>query len=171
MEEKKENASIAGNTWRNRVFKYMRGKVTVASDAFNRLPLKSKRITVLVFGMVAGTWAMAVMVEPFLFPQTDLPEVQPISTPIDIYPDNTMKHNEAQALIPLGKMKGEIDGEFEAFYIAIDQEGQLYINRDPSHGSDRFLKSSDWEKITGEQFRQYEKQLHFLPHGRKGLTP
>ncbi|MEQ1588145.1 MAG: hypothetical protein ABL895_19845 [Cyclobacteriaceae bacterium] len=71
-------------------------------------------------------------------------------------------------LIPLGKMKGEIDGKFEAFYIALDQDGQFFINRNPRY-ADALSKSKDWVPISLDQFRNYEQQLHFLPNQGKGV--
>lgn len=72
-------------------------------------------------------------------------------------------------LNPVGKMKGEIDGEFESFYIALDREGQLFINRDPAYSGDRYEKSNGWKPITRRELEAYEKDLRFFPSQRKGL--
>ena len=77
--------------------------------------------------------------------------------------------NEEQDLIPLGKMKGEMDGEFEAFYLAFDMAGQLYINYSPSYSKEMYCKSNGWLQITRRQLEQYEKQLHFFPTRKNQL--
>ncbi len=90
-----------------------------------------------------------------------------ITLPEDIY----MQPTDTVKLIPIGKMKGELDGEFEAFYLAIDKEGQVYLNRDPELSEDRYDKSRGWEPVTREQLKVYEKELHFIRHQKKRLTP
>lgn len=87
--------------------------------------------------------------------------VQPTLTP--------MEHDtQNEFLIPLGKMKGEIDGEFEAFYLGIDTAGIIYMNRHPPF-EDTFKKSAAWEIINKEKLKEYEKLLHFLPIRKKGI--
>jgi hypothetical protein len=83
--------------------------------------------------------------------------------------DYRIEDRDTQQLNPVGKMKGEIDGEFESFYIAVDQEGQLFINRDPEHSEDRYKKSNGWRPITRQQLEAYEGDLRFFPSQRKGL--
>lgn len=90
-----------------------------------------------------------------------------ITLPKDIH----MPYPDTQTLTPVGKMKGEIKDEFEAFYLAVDAEGQVFINRDPEYGEDRYNKSKGWEPITREQLQAYEKHLHFIPHQKKSLKP
>lgn len=74
-------------------------------------------------------------------------------------------------LTPIGKMKGEINREFTAFYLAVDKNGQAYINHDPEYGDDRYVKSNGWKPITNEQLAFYEDELHFIPHQKKSLKP
>jgi len=76
---------------------------------------------------------------------------------------------EAQDLTPLGKLKGEIDGEFEAFYLAMDADGQLYINRSPSYTKAAYKSADGWELITRNQLSKYEKQLHFIPARKRQM--
>ena len=68
-------------------------------------------------------------------------------------------------------MKGEIDGDFEAFYLAVDKDGQVYLNRDPDYSENRYEKSRGWELVTREQLAVYEKELHFIPLQKKSLKP
>jgi hypothetical protein len=56
-----------------------------------------------------------------------------------------------------------MDGKFEAFYLAMDKEGQLYVNRNPPFLKDTFNKSEQWELISRHQLENFEKQLHFIP--------
>lgn len=72
---------------------------------------------------------------------------------------------------PAGKMKGEIDGEFESFYLAVDKEGQVYMNRNPEYSEHRYDKSNGWESISQQQLDEYKKELHFIPQRTKGLKP
>ncbi|MEX2234032.1 MAG: hypothetical protein WD824_17840 [Cyclobacteriaceae bacterium] len=72
-------------------------------------------------------------------------------------------------LNPVGKMKGEIDGEFRSFYIALEREGQLFINHDPEYSEDRYEKSNGWKPITRQELEAYEKDLRFFPSRGKAL--
>jgi hypothetical protein len=72
-------------------------------------------------------------------------------------------NQSTEKLTPIGKMKGEMDGKFEAFYLAMDKEGQLYVNRNPPFLKDTFNKSAQWELISRQQLEKFEKQLHFIP--------
>ncbi|MBX2896840.1 MAG: hypothetical protein KF763_15445 [Cyclobacteriaceae bacterium] len=74
-------------------------------------------------------------------------------------------------LIPAGKLKGELEGEFEAMYVARDVDGKLYLNRNPEYTPDRYNPSKGWEAITQAQLDNYKKELHFIPHKRKRLKP
>ncbi|QLH32233.1 MAG: hypothetical protein HWD62_07135 [Cyclobacteriaceae bacterium] len=85
--------------------------------------------------------------------------------------DIQMQQTDTTTLTPIGKMKGEIDGDFEAFYLAVDKNGQVYLNRDPDYSENRYDKSRGWELVTHEQLAVYEKELHFIPHQRRSLKP
>lgn len=80
-----------------------------------------------------------------------------------------MNEQNEEKLTPIGKMKGELDGEFEAFYVAVDYTGQLFINHNPKFSKDSLLQSKGWEPITRQQLEVYEKQLHFIPQRKNGL--
>jgi hypothetical protein len=90
---------------------------------------------------------------------------------MDIYmKDQTQTISQGQ-LIPVGKLKGEMDGEFEAFYLAVDQEGRTYMNRWAGVSKDAYHKSNGWQEISRQELARYEKQLHFFPARSKGLKP
>lgn len=77
--------------------------------------------------------------------------------------------SNGQLLTPIGKMKGEINEEFESFYLAVDKDGQVYMNRNPEYSEDRYDKSKGWESITQEQLTGYKKELHFIPQKSRTL--
>jgi hypothetical protein len=72
-------------------------------------------------------------------------------------------------LVPVGKMKGEIDGEFESFYVAVDNKGAIYINRDIEYSERAYDKSDDWKQISREKLAEYERDLHFIPLRSRGI--
>ncbi len=74
-----------------------------------------------------------------------------------------------QQVIPLGKMKGEIAGEYISFHVAVDKEGQLFINPDPEFSKDSLNKEKGWEPITRQQLEQYQQQLHFIHTQKKSI--
>lgn len=171
MEETKQHTAKA-NALKKILAERIRIQVGTASNAFNQLDQKSKRRLLIVFILIASIYPLILLMTPFVSDADEIMGVDRITLPMDLYnKENPMKQQQAQQLIPVGKMKGEIDGKFEAFYLALDQEGQLYINRDPPYGEERFMKSNGWETISNEQFRTYEEQLHFIPHAQKGLKP
>lgn len=169
MEEPKQPQSKS-DTLKRFLSERFRMHVNSAGSVFNGLEQKTKRMILLASGIMAFVYALVLMIAPFIVNADKVIMIDRITQPIDIYEESPMKQ-QSQQLIPLGKMKGEVDGKFEAFYIALDQEGQIYINRDPPYGEDRFIKSNGWETVSNEQFREYEKQLHFIPHAQKGLKP
>ena len=135
------------------------------SKSFNN---QTPPVRVAIAGAVGMAMAIAcivIMARAFTasndskLPQNSI--TQPTLTPM--VPD---KQNEF--LIPLGKMKGEIDGEFEAFYLGVDTAGIVYMNRHPPF-EDTFKKSADWKMITKEKLKEYEKLLHFIPNRKKGI--
>lgn len=168
--EQKDPALKNSNYWF--VSRWMRSKVLTINDTFNSLPIATRRRIAITCGIAAALTILVLTVLPFHSKQDNIPDTEVITLPHDInqYPD--MEQHNANTLAPLGKMKGEIDDKFEAFYLAVDNEGTVFINRDPPYGADRFLKTNGWEAITMEQLKEYEKELHFTPHNnRKGLTP
>lgn len=146
---------------------WIRAKTELLNDKFNSLSIAARRRITISFGIGTATIVIMLIVQALNSDQHSIPAAETITLPQDIYQENEMKHNNANTLAPIGKMKGEIDGKFEAFYLAIDNEGTLFINRDPPYGEDRFLKTNGWQAIPNEQFREYEKELHFIPHSRK----
>jgi len=151
---------------------WLRSKVLLLNDTFNSLSIGARRRIAITCGITAAFAILVLTVLPFYSKQENIPDVDAITLPKDINEYHDMEQHNAKTLAPLGKMKGEVDGKFEAFYLAVDNEGTVFINRDPPYGADRFLKTNGWEAITMEQLREYEKKLHFIPHNnRKGLTP
>lgn len=77
--------------------------------------------------------------------------------------------SNGQQLKPVGKMKGEIDDEFESFYLARNKDGQVYMNRNPEYTQDRYDQTKGWEAITQAQLNEYKTKLHFIPQKTRRL--
>jgi hypothetical protein len=168
--EQKDPQSKNSDNWFGS--RWMRSKVLTMNDAFNSLPITTRRRVAIICGIGAALTIVMLTVLHFYTTQENIPHAETITLPLDINQHPDMEQHNATTLAPLGKMKGEIDDKFEAFYLAVDNEGTVFINRDPPYGADRFLKTNGWEAITMEQLREYEKHLHFIPqNNRKGLTP
>lgn len=166
MKETTDTNSIGGliEQWKERA----RKKVDLISERFNALPLRIKQVSVIFFGMLIAMTCLVLIVQSLQDKITEPISIDNIILPKDTFMNNT---DTTKQLIPVGKLKGEINGEFEAFYVAVDGEGQAYINRNPSFGAHRFVKSEEWQPISRKQLEAYEKELHFIPHKGKGLKP
>ncbi len=76
---------------------------------------------------------------------------------------------KSDKLMTVGKMKGELNGEFEMFYLAVDGEGQLFKNHNLRYGEKAYEKSEDWKPISRKQLAEYEKYLHFIPSRKRAM--
>jgi hypothetical protein len=142
-------------------------RIEKLNTMFNRFPQGRRKIILVIVGVMIAMLCGKVVFNAIYGVPANPISVDKITIPKDIY----MPQTDTQTLTPIGKMKGEIDGEFEAFYLAVDKSGELYINRDPEHGEDRYDKSNGWEPVTREQLAVYEKELHFIPHQKRSLKP
>ena len=79
--------------------------------------------------------------------------------------------SNTQRLTPMGKLKGELDDEFESFYVAKDKDGRVYMNRNPEYTQDRYDQAKGWQHITQAQLDEYKKKLHFIPYRNRRLKP
>jgi hypothetical protein len=68
-----------------------------------------------------------------------------------------------ESLIPIGKMKGEINGEYDSFYVAAGLDAQLFINRNISYIDSAYQRQNGWSPISRKELAEFEKHLHFLP--------
>jgi hypothetical protein len=159
-----------GTTSENGLIEKLKEKVKLKVDQlsirFNSLPIRTKQVTVISFGMSVSMLCVVLMVKAIQTEITETISIDKITLPKDTFMNNT---DSTIQLTPVGKFKGEINGEFEAFYVAVDNEGHVFINRNPSFGASRFVKSEDWQLISRKQLEDYRKQLHFIPHKAKGL--
>src|SRR5690606_36305630 len=144
-------------------------RVSRANESFNRLPVGSKKMLLLVFGIVISGISVLLIIQA-LHPQENRAAFRPdkVSMPHDIFMKDELAVSEHQ-LIPVGKMKGEIYGEFESFYVAVDSKGSIYINRDIDFSAKAHEKSESWQQITREKLHEHEKDLHFIPAKSKGV--
>lgn len=95
-------------------------------------------------------------------------QIGAISIPLVRYSNNeTMKQED---LIPLGKMKGEVNGQFDSFYVAIDKNARIFINRDIDYGPNAYVQSKKWKEITRAKLAEYERDLTFRPINQKSKS-
>jgi len=134
------------------------------SDLFNQLSSRTKKVAVIILGMLMAAACSIILIQSLVMSPTQSIVADPIPQPND----KSMSAPNQQ-LIPLGKMKGEIANEFKSFHVAIDKEGQLFINPDPEFSKDSLNKEKGWEPITRQQLEQYQQQLHFIPFKKKNL--
>jgi hypothetical protein len=145
------------------------GLARLVRMGFNCLPRADKKELTIWFGIAAGLiCAMPVIKGVTGKHYTNVIAIDLIKIPKDIYMKNEHSVSEDQ-LIPVGKLKGEINGEFEAFYLATDANGTTYINRSIDFSSEAYHKSKGLEEITREDLDRYRNELHFLPVRSKGI--
>lgn len=139
---------------------------------FNDLTARTKKVILLSFGIAMGSIGLTVIVQALVSSQESSSlTIDKITTSKDIHMNNQGKNLPEDQLIPVGKLKGEVNGEFEAFYLAVDKHGQTYINRSLEYSDNAYNKSKGWEQISRQQLETYEKQLPFIPARGKGLKP
>jgi hypothetical protein len=150
----------------------VRKAVDRANAFFNSLTDRGKKIALLVFGSVMGGISIMLIMQALASQENDGKlSIESIKTPEDIYMKEQTEAISRDQLIPVGKLKGEMDGEFEAFYLAVDHEGRTYRNPWPGVSKGAYHKSNGWQEISREELAKYEKQLHFFPARSKGLKP
>lgn len=140
--------------------------ILMVSKHFNALSKSDQRKALLL--LTASLLAFLTLV--ILWGEAGLNETQigVISIPsIRQLNDETMMQEQ---LIPLGKMKGEVNGEFDSFYVAIDKSARIFINRDIDYGQNAFSKSKKWEEITREKLAEFERELSFRPINQKSKS-
>jgi hypothetical protein len=144
-------------------------KIELVNTAFNRLPSSRKKVSILVFGLCV-TAVSSILVVGAMRDGSNHVLFRPeqIAIPYDIFMNHETSVTESQ-LTPVGKMKGEIDGEFESFYVAVDNAGAIYINRDIEYSERAYDKTEHWKQISKEKLTEYEKELHFIPSRSRGI--
>lgn len=145
----------------------LRSRAGVVNNAFNKLSLKSQRIILLTIGLGIASICVLAITEGFSPRKVNTISIDSLTQPL-MQPNE--KKRDSTELIPLGKMKGEINGEFEAFYVAMDGQGNFFMNHNPTYAKDRWVKSDDWKQLSYQEFMRYEKELHFLPFEGKSKS-
>lgn len=144
-------------------------KIEFANTAFNQLPNSRKKVSILVFALCVTAISAVLLVRAIRDHSNHvLFKPERIAMPYDIFMKDEASVTETQ-LTPVGKMKGEIDGEFESFYVAVDNAGAIYINRDIEYSERAYDKTDDWKQISREKLTEYEKDLHFIPSRSRGI--
>lgn len=149
---------------RNWFNEFVKGKISSINHSFNHLTASTKRLLLILFGISIAFLCTFLILRPVQDGHSDL-HIDKIMLPDDI----NRNPNNTHELTPVGNMKGEIDGQFESFYIAVDAQGQLFINRNPEYSENRYRKSNGWEPVTSRQLEAFEKELQFTPHQTNGL--
>lgn len=152
-----------------RLQKTLARKVTSFNNGFNDLSKRRQQFSVLVFGATITI----VCVILILYSKgcgsagrSGMPDR--IVMPYDIFMNSEREVWEDQ-LTPVGKMKGEIRGEFESFYVAVDSKGSIYINRDIEYSARAYEKTDAWMQISREKLMEYERELSFIPSHSRGV--
>lgn len=147
------------------------GVLQLTSKWFNGLSVATKKSLLLFFGLAMGSICFLLVARAFTA------KVHRAITPdsITISKDTYMKTPKqtttttTNELMPIGKFKGEIDGEFKAFYLAMDNDGKLFVNDSIDYSRNAYVKTSKWCEITREELEEYDKQLHFIPSKPNGI--
>ena len=143
-----------------------------ANALFNGLTARGKKAILLIFGSVMGGISIMLIMQALGNQENDGKlSIESISRPKDIYMKEETETMSRDQLIPVGKLKGEMDGQFEAFYLAVDHEGRTYMNPWPGVSKEAYHRSNGWQEISRQELARYQKQLHFLPARSKGLKP
>lgn len=144
-------------------------RVETLNGMFNRLPKQRQKSVVIVFGICITVVSVMLILNSASHGDSEGGfKTDEIAMPYDIFMEDERGTTEDQ-LTPVGKMKGEIDGEFESFYVAVDNQGAVYINRDIEYSERAYDKTDDWKQISREKLMEYERELHFLPSQSKGV--
>jgi hypothetical protein len=143
--------------------------VNKANESFNGLSKTRKQSIIVMFG-ICVTVVCAMLVVKAVQNEKSIVHFKPdrVAMPYDIFMEDERSVSENQ-LTPVGKMKGEIDGEFESFYVAVDREGSIYINRDIEYSEHAYDKTDDWKQISKEKLMEYQRDLHLIPSRSKGM--
>jgi len=144
-------------------------RVDALNGAFNSLSENRQRLLVIVFGVCITVISVMLILNSSHEKKAEA-GLKPdgIAMPYDIFMEGEKATTEDQ-LTPVGKMKGEIDGEFESFYVAVDNQGAVYINRDIEYSERAYDKTDDWKQISKEKLMEYERDLHFIPSQSRGV--
>jgi hypothetical protein len=140
--------------------------VRVLNEWFNSQTIKVQRLTVfafVVFGFIAC----------LIISTQQKTRIKPRIGSITFSESAIHKselHMKKEVLIPIGKMKGEVNGEYDSFYVAIDRNAAIFINRNINYSDSAFQKGRDWQEVSRQKLAEYEKHLHFLPVNRKSKS-
>lgn len=161
-----DNKTIKENV-RTRINKALQERVHKLNSIFNKMPAHTQRLILLATGLAVAWICIHAITEGFNPKHTNNITIDSMTHPRMQPMENKRDTTE---LIPLGKMKGEINGQFQAFYVAMDRKGNFFKNNNPAYAKTRWQKSDDWKPLTYPEFMEYEKQLHFLPIEGKAKT-
>lgn len=84
---------------------------------------------------------------------------------------NLFNRKKDDILSPAGKLKGEMNGQFEAFYLAVDKDGGFFMNRNLQFVDKPYAKANGWSEISSKQLAEYLQHLSFVNKKSKSLKP
>jgi hypothetical protein len=149
---------------------FFKTTIDKANSVFNGLTSRRKTVVLLIFGIAMGGISLMLIIQALRDQENNKKiSIESISTPKDIFMKEDTKSDAADQLIPVGKFKGMMNGEFEALYLAVDHQGNTYINHSLEFSADAYQKSKGWEPISRQDLTKYEKELHFIPARTKGI--
>lgn len=149
--------------------KVFHNRVGAVNETFNKLPKQRQKLAVIVFGVCVTVISVFLILQASTNQRREIGfKPDRIVMPYDIFMKDETEITEHQ-LTPVGKMKGEIDGEFESFYVAVDNHGAVYINREIEYSERAYDKTDDWKQISKEKLMEYERDLHLIPSKTKGV--
>lgn len=128
-----------------------------ACQKFDRQTARTRKMLLIAFCLITGAIALNFIVNPSDELQLSVGSISKTT----IAHMNRKINNDT--LIPLGKMKGEIDGQYDSFYVAVDLKAQVFINRNISYNSSAYRRENGWEPISRKKLGEFEKRLHFRP--------
>lgn len=142
--------------------------VSRVNEKFNSLSARRKKVLLLIFGISVSVISVMLIIRALQPRENGIHiEAERITVPYDIFMKDENSLAEDQ-LMPVGKMKGEVEGEFESFYVAVDGKGSIFINCDIEYTENAYEKNKNWQQISREKLAEYEQELHFIP-AKKGI--
>lgn len=146
------------NTSMNRTITTVRWYVVQINKYFNSLSLKTKRTSLIVFGLSTATICFLLIIKTVISQPSEVLQIDNV-----IVPKNAYDTNFDRLLRPIGKLIGGDNDSTEQIYLSVDDAGQLYANPYPDF-SEAYRKSNGWKLITPGQFESWQQYLRFIPY-------
>src|SRR5687768_14055094 len=104
-----------------------RKRVMILNGRFNRFSKRKQKLFLILFGVMIGCICVILIARALIGePNNNHLSIDKIQTPNSQFMQRESTPLSEEDLVPIGKMKGMIEGEYEAFYVAIDKDGKVY---------------------------------------------